>query len=292
MKKIVIAAALAAASIAASAQVTVYGMVREYVDNTKVGGVSTTQMVDDTSRIGIKASETLGNGLTARIVVETGFAANDPATNADTKLGNRQSTVGLASINGSVDFGRKTNTFFEAIDANDVFTTDYGSIAGDIHSVRTVRSGNAVFVNYTYGPVTVAYDRTASGLGGEATSYSATGKLGPVAANIARFEQGVDKSTVLGVRGSYAGTNLFASTSFDTSIFGDVRGTMVGASRQLTVMPIVLKASYGVKTGDVRAFALGADYALSKRTGVSVAYRNVNDFVDTRQLGLGLTHRF
>ncbi len=101
MKKLVLAAFLAVASLAATAQVSVYGLVREYVDNTKVGNTTVTSMVDDTSRIGFKANEALGNGLSARVVVETGFSGNDAALGADTKLGNRQSTVGLASKNGS-----------------------------------------------------------------------------------------------------------------------------------------------------------------------------------------------
>ena len=44
MKKILLATVLVAASVAASAQVAVYGLVREYVDNTKVGSVSVTSM--------------------------------------------------------------------------------------------------------------------------------------------------------------------------------------------------------------------------------------------------------
>ena len=296
MKKILLATVLVAASIAASAQVTVYGLVREYVDNTKVGAVSVTSMVDDTSRIGFKANETLGSGLSARVVVETGFSGNDPVANADTKIGNRQSTIGLASKNGSVDLGRKLNSHFLAITNNDVFDTDYGSIAGDIHNVRTVRSGNAVFLNYNLGPASVAFDRTVTGSGQEAMSYSGTGKLGPVAATVARFEQGDAKSTVLAVQGAYAGNKLFASTSQDTDVAGTTRGTLVGLALPVTGMPVTLKGSYGVKTGDiatrVTAYAVGAEYDLSKRTSVNVAFRNVSDTVDTRQFGLGLSHSF
>ena len=296
MKKILLATALVAASLAASAQVSVYGLVREYVDNTKVGSVSVTSMVDDTSRIGFKANEALGNGLSARVVVETGFNAPDPTGAAPTQLGNRQSTIGLASKNGSVDLGRKLTSHFLAITNNDVFDTDYGSIAGDIHNVRTVRSSNAVFLNYNLGPAAVAFDRTITGSGQEAMSYSGTGKLGPVAATVARFEQGDAKSTVLAVQGAYAGNKLFASTSLDTDVAGTTRGTLVGLALPVTGMPVTLKGSYGVKTGDiatrVTAYAVGAEYDLSKRTSINVAFRNVDDTVTTRQFGLGLSHSF
>lgn len=295
MKKLVLAAFLAVASLAATAQVSVYGLVREYVDNTKVGNTTITSMVDDTSRIGFKSNEALGNGLSARVVVETGFSGNDPALGADTKLGNRQSTVGLASKNGSLDLGRKLNSHFLAITNNDVFDTDYGSIAGDIHNVRTVRSGNAVFLNYNLGPASIAFDRTVTG-GNEATSYSGTGKLGPVIATVARFEQGAAKSTVLAAQTAYAGNKLFLSASQDADVLGTTRGTLVGLALPVSGMPLTLKGSYGVKTSDfaakVSAYAVGAEYDLSKRTSVNVALRNVNDTVDTRQLGLGLSHSF
>ncbi len=295
MKKILLATVLVAASVAASAQVAVYGLVREYVDNTKVGSVSVTSMVDDTSRIGFKANETLGSGLSARVVVETGFSGNDPVANADTKIGNRQSTIGLVSKNGSIDLGRKLNSHFLAITSNDVFDTDYGSIAGDIHNVRTVRSGNAVFLNYNLGPASVAFDRTVTG-GVEAMSYSGSGKLGPFTATVARFEQADAKSTVLAARTEYAGNQLFVSASQDADVLGTTRGTLAGVALPVSGLPLTLKGSYGVKTSDtaakVTAYAVGASYDLSKRTAVNVAYRNVNDTVDTRQFGLGLTHSF
>lgn len=258
MKKILLATALVAASVAASAQVAVYGLVREYVDNTKVGGVSVTSMVDDTSRIGFKANEALGNGLTARVTVETGFTANDPVGGADTKLGNRQSTIGLASKNGSVDLGRKLTSHFMAITSNDVFDTDYGSIAGDIHNVRSVRSSNAVFLNYNLGPATVAFDRTITG-GTEATSYSGSGKVGPVVATVARFEQGDSKSTVLAAQTAYAGNKLFLTSSLDSDVTGASRGTLVGVALPVTGMPVTLRGSYGVKTGNT--FTKVAAYA-------------------------------
>jgi predicted porin len=55
---------------------------------------------------------------------------------------------------------------------------------------------------------------------------------------------------------------------------------------------VTTKVSYGTRSlGDVKAYNLGADYALSKNTAISVAYRNVNS-ADTKQMGVGLTHRF
>ena len=296
MKKILLATALVAASIAASAQVTVYGLVREYVDSTTVGGVSTTQIVNDTSRLGVKVNETLGNGLSARVVVETALFANDPKVGADSKIGDRISTVGLASKNGSIDLGRNRTSLFATLQTNDVFANDYGTLLNNIHNARGLRMGNAVFLNYNLGPATISFDRSITGAGDEATSYSGSGKIGPVVASVARYEQGAAKSTLLTARTEYAGNKLFLSTSQDADIAGTTRGTLAGVALPVSGMPVVLKGSYGVKTGDiatrVTAYSFGAEYDLSKRTSVNAAFRNVSDTVDTRQFGLGLSHSF
>lgn len=292
MKKVVIASIIASASLMATAQVSVYGLVREYVDYTKTNGVNSTKMVNDTSRVGLKAVESIGPGLTVRAVVETGFEASDPAAGPGTVLGDRQSTVGFATQSGSVDFGRKLNSYFTSVTSNDVFDTDYGSLAADIHSVRTVRSGNAVFLNYSLGPVAVALDRTMADVSPEAVSYSVSGKIGQVLTTVARFEQGDTRSTVLAGQTVFKGYGLYASSSVDSFPGGDMRGTLVGASRKLDNYPVLVKASYGVRTGDTRAYALGAEYSLSKRTSLNAGYRMVDSLVDVRQFGIGVSHAF
>lgn len=289
MKKIVLATILSVASITASAQVTLYGNLRGFVDNTSVNGQSTTSMVSDLSRWGISASERISKDLQARAVIETSIASTDPLVGDDTKIGNRQSTVGLVGRMGSVDLGRAFNSYFLTVTNNDPFGTHYGSIAGDVHNVRTVRSGDAVFVNLNAGPLAVAVDRTVNGVA-EVTTGSVGGSVGPVRATVSQFKAGNDKSTVIGTQTRFMGTQVFATFSDSTTNGQDSRGSLVGVSRDLGVT--TLKASYGKRTGDVVAYNLGADYALSKRTAVSVALRNVNGTVDIRQMGLGLTHKF
>ena len=55
------------------------------------------------------------------------------------------------------------------------------------------------------------------------------------------------------------------------------------------------KVSYGKTNTEVKAYNVGVDYALSKRTQVGVAYRVVDltgTTQDVKQLGVGITHRF
>jgi predicted porin len=296
MKKILVLAALVAATFAASAQVTIYGRVAEYIDHTTVGGVTTNKMVDDATRIGFTVTESLGNGLTANFKLETAVAGNDPTVAAATQLGSRQSTVGLSNASGSVDFGRKNHSYYQTIVNYDVFGMDYGTITTDINNVRGRRTSNGAFASYTFGPVTVSADRSFSGAADEGSSISATGTLGPVQTTLAHYELGQSKSTMLAGKGAVLGATMSVSYSLDTDLGVDTRGSLIAASYPLAGTPVKLKAAYGVKTGDnierVTAYSLGAAYALSKRTSVNVAYRNVNDTIDIQQLGIGLSHSF
>ena len=92
MKKIAIATILAAVSIAASAQVTVYGKMRMYEESVTVGSAAAvTSLTNDSSRLGFKGTEALGGGLSANFTVETTVGADAPAA---TSLGDRTVIVG------------------------------------------------------------------------------------------------------------------------------------------------------------------------------------------------------
>ena len=291
MKKILIAATLAAAAFAASAQVTVYGKINATVDSTKTGSsAAVSSIVNDSSRVGLQVTENLGNGMVARAVIETAVASQDPVAGSGTQLGDRQSTVGLANRFGSVDVGRNAHSLFNTISSSDAFDANYGSVASDIHNLRGVRVGNGVFVALKALPgVTVNVDRTITAVGTEATAVAAGAKLGAVGINLARYEQGTEKSTVVGATTKLGTTNLFYSYSDNQGVVAS-KGHLVGASRAFGAYTV--KASVGDTNTSVRAYNLGVDYALSKRTVAGVAYRNVDAVTDIRQVGVGITHRF
>ena len=293
MKKIAIATLLVASTMVATAQVRLTGKVSEFVDNTKTGAVSKTSLVaDPTSNITFSATEKIGD-LTARVVLDTSLSANDPIGGADTKLGNRQSTIGLSSKVGSIDLGRNLHSHFLAITNNDAFGTLYGSVAGDVHNVRGLRVSNGTFIALKpIMGVTATYDRTHNGVGTEASSYSASAKLFGINATVAQYTQGVEKSTVYAGSTKLGNTHVFYSHSDDKGLVAKT-GDLIGASQQFG--PIVAKASYGKTNTDVKAYALGADYNLSKRTIVGATYRNVDaagTASDIKQVGVGVTHRF
>jgi predicted porin len=294
MKKIAIATLLAATTLVATAQVSLNGKISEFVDNTKTGAISkTTLSTDPTSNITLSATEKLGGGLVARVVLDTSLKANDPITGADTKIGDRQSTIGLANKFGSIDLGRNLHSHFLAITNNDAFGTLYGSVAGDVHNLRGLRISNGTFFALTpISGVTATYDRTQNGVGTEATSYSASAKLLGVNATVAQYTQGVEKSTVYAGTAKLGNTQVFYTHSDDKGVVART-GDLIGASQQFG--PVTAKASYGKTNTNVKAYSLGADYNFSKRTLVGINYRNVDatgTTNDVKQVGVGVTHRF
>lgn len=293
MKKIALATLLAATTLFATAQVSLNGKISEFVDNTKTGATSKTSLATDpTSNITLSATENIG-GMKARVVLDTSLAANDPTGGAATKLGDRQSTIGLVNSIGSVDLGRNLHSHFLAITNNDAFGTLYGSVAGDVHNLRGLRISNGTFFALTpMKGVTATYDRTNNGVGTEATSYSASTVVMGVNAVVAQYTQGTQKSTVYGGNTKLGNTQVFYTHSDDKGV-GAHKGDLIGASQQFGA--ITAKASYGKTNTDVKAYAMGADYNFSKRTSLGVNYRNVDakgTTNDVKQVGVGVTHRF
>lgn len=300
MKKITLAAVLALATLGAGAQVTVTGKYSTFVDSTSTGGTRTGTMVTDpTSNIAIGAKEDLGGGMSARAVVETTLGTTNTVDGtSNTQFGDRQATVGLANKLGSIDLGRNVHSQFLAITNNDAFGTLYGSVAGDVHNLRGLRFSNGAFVSTNLGPISATFDRSNNGAGvGDVSSASLGAKLGPVNAVVANYTNadGTEKSTVVGGNAKVGNTNVFYSHSDNHSVTaGETKkGDLIGVSQSFGAY--TAKASYGRTNTEVKAYNVGVDYNLSKRTAVGVAYRNVDlagTTQDIKQVGVGITHRF
>lgn len=290
MKNTILATMLALATGVASAQVAVSGKVSEWVDNTKTGATRATSLVTEpTSNFAFTASEKLANGLTARAVVDTSLSGNTIG-GTGTQLGDRQGTVGLTSQFGSIDLGRNVHSEFLAITNNDVFGTMYGSVAGDVHNLRGLRMSNATFVsvNLTKG-LTFTADNEQNG---NASSYSVSGSALGVNATVANYTLGAEKSTVVGLNTKVGGTT-FTYTHSDDKGARKSKGDLAGVAHAFGAY--TAKASFGKTNTDVKVYALGLDYNLSKRTTAGLAYSNVDatgTAHDVSKIGVGLTHRF
>ena len=302
MKKIALATLLVVSAITASAQVTVYGRVNTFVDSTKTGSTEVTSLVNDSSRFGIKVEEKLSNGMSARVVIETGISADDPKAGSTTQLGDRQSTIGLSHALGSVDLGRKEHSQYITVKASDPFAgATYASVSPDVINIRDKRIGDGVFLATTVGPVTASIDRSmyTAATTAEATSWSLAGTVGPVTVGAARFTTNADYTNVLTASGQVAGVTLSTIQSEDKTGSAVTKGRLYGVTVPVTGTALSVKGSYGTKTGvvasEVKAYNVGINYALSNRTNVLVAYRNVDAVGatnDIKQYGIGIQHNF
>ena len=103
------------------------------------------------------------------------------------------------------------------------------------------------------------------------------------------------RSTVVGASTKLGNTSVFYSHSDNHSVtVGETKkGDLLGVAQSFGA--VTAKASYGRTNTEVKAYNVGLDYALSKRTQVGVAYRVVDltgTTNDIKQVGVGITHRF
>ena len=132
----------------------------------------------------------------------------------------------------------------------------------------------------------------------EATAWSLGGKIGPVTTAVARFASGADHTNVVTVSAQVLGLGLSTVQSTDKVGAVETKGRLYGVTAPIN-KTVSVKGSYGTKTGlaagDVTAYNLGVNYAFSKRTSASLAYRSVDaggTANDVKQVGLGLSHNF
>jgi predicted porin len=293
MKKIALATILAAVSIAASAQVTVYGKMRVYEESVTVGSASAvTSLTNDTSRLGFKGTEALSNGLSANFTIETGIGTDAPAA---TTLGDRTALVGISNAMGSVSFGRDKHAVTRTLDNYDAMANVYGSSVTTIHTTQGSRLQNALFASATLmSGLSVNYQNSNSETAGVTNAQAGSIEFtrGPISATVAYFDNGTTSTTTIaGARYNVVqtGTTVFGLYSDDKVAGVTSTGKTLGVSHP--VGSFVALASYGEKFG-AKALDLGATYNLSKRTMIHARYVKEDTVSTTTKFALGLEHNF
>lgn len=305
MKKFILAA-LAATTFGVSAQaqdsLQIYGKVRVFGENVKVEGSSADNMLtSDKSRIGIRGTESLGNGLTASFVLETGVDWDAPN---GTKLGDRAALVGLSNSFGGVMIGREKHSVSWTVDKFNPFGDSVFGSARNIHAIQGSRVENAVFLHASpVKGVKLNVQHVLDEVGGKsATAGGVDFTYGALAATVSKFDDKVNnESTVVGVRYDLApqGTTVFAMLSDDKVAGVDSKGKSIGVSQKLSPV-LTAQAMYGEKENaagkvDMKATNLGLTYALSKRTGVHARYIKEDSAtagLDATKFAVGLEHNF
>lgn len=308
---VAVAAALGATAVA-QADTILYGSVRPSVDYTEYDGVAdddgTWDVVNNASRLGVKGSEDLGNGLAAVYQYEFGVDVADTGT-----LGGRLAYVGLKGSFGTVALGRQWTVFYNNVGATtDVFN---GSLSAEnyLGAGGMTRTGNVLaYISPDFSGLTIQAAAVIDGSNGtegedvDAYQLGATYKNGGLLVGAGYHGDQNGDVDIWGLTGSYTFdafsiTGLYQSYTDDNNEANDKDAyELLGA---YTFGSNVVRASWGQvdpENGDKQdTWILGYQYNLSKRTRLWAEYgdseatiNQANGSESVSNLSLGIRHDF
>lgn len=320
MKKNIIALAIAsvvAAPIAMADAPTVYGIANAAIQDVEGEGSSVDSVA---SRVGIKGSEDLGNGLKAIYKMEFGLdiTANDAkisGTGSEAKSGfsSRNQYVGLAGGFGTVLMGTH-DTPLKMSQPKDLFNdgmVDNANVSGVLSKGGEVRAEKVIaYISPSFAGIKLV----AAGITGDndnngktdsklndgyslAAMYGST-KTGLYLAAAMNAGDLFDKAEETRFSAQYATGGLVVNAMFQSE---DNAGDSIVASAGYTMGKLTPKIKYattdldGTKVNPTVA-AIGLDYSLGKKTTAYVEYSVFDTDVagesSTTKTALGLKHKF
>jgi predicted porin len=288
MKKNIIALAIAsaiAAPVVMADAPTVYGIANMAINSNAAGKDKGTSIDSVASRLGVKGSEDLGNGLKAVYQFEFGVnidSKTDGATKSDIALTNRNQFVGLAGGFGTVLMGRH-DTPLKMSQAKDLFDDglfDNGNMFTKVKGGGEDRLPNVLaYVSPSFGGVTLVGAVLPNEDG---TTKSAIGNILSVAAMYGSKKEGLylagayntlDKDSgdtnAMRVSAQYAVSGLVANAYYQSA--KDV-GSVVVASAGYKMGDLMPKIKYATNSEEKASgnkgsvVALGLNYSLGKKT--------------------------
>ncbi|MCU7918053.1 MAG: porin [Candidatus Thiodiazotropha sp. (ex Epidulcina cf. delphinae)] len=311
MKKVLslaIAAALVA-PVAAMADATIYGKVRQSLDvvsdeRSSASEVDNIQINNRTSRLGVKGSEDLGNGLTAVYKIEYGVnISTNPGGNefsGDGSLGARNAFVGLAGGFGTVVLGRHDTPLKISTGSLDYFgdTAVDNNLNYTESLVDRRADGTLAYISPSLGGVTLAAalvpgeNNEADGLA-DAYSLAAMYSNAGIFASLA-YEGADGNIDAIGVDGAdldqfragfgYDGGMfkvgvIFENVTVENPAGGDLQDSdsvmvngAIKAGPGMVAVKIFDYADDASDANDHDGFGVGYHYGLSKRTQVMANY--------------------
>lgn len=247
------------------------------------------------SRLGFRATDDLGGGLSALFNLEAGILADTGASDQGGLLFGRQAWVGLKSNSlGTLTLGRQNPSHYLAWKSIDPMDDGYAAAAGNLLPTNGKRVNNSikyatpvmsgVSADLFYGLGEVAGDTTASRTLGTALAY----QNGPLMVKLAYHSldnaTATDKSTNTLVGGTYnfgiAKAHLAYNSNKGTGTV-DSRDTLVGLTVPMGASNVMLsyisKDDKAVANRDATQLGLAYTYALSKRTNLYAAYAKIDN---------------
>lgn len=315
-----LAAALTATAAQAADNVTVYGKARMSVDSTDGGSHRVARVSGNSSRLGFKGAEDLGNGLKALFQFETLVNLDDGQGTSGSFFGiGRNSYAGLASDFGTLVLGITDNPYKLATGRLDIWNDsmgDFNAIIGNVSGATTPfneREPNSI--NY-WSPKTsglqfmAAYrpDETAD-VNRDRYSLNALYENGPLYGSVAYEKHNLDNVSGAGGNDTQGLTfGLGYAFNADKTKLGliyeslseDNRASVIDRNAWYLALSHKMdsntfKVAYA-RAGDndlasntgANWYVLGLDHALSKRTSVYGLYaRTANDSGARYGLGTG-----
>jgi len=325
MKKLltIAIAAAVAAPMAVSAETTLYGRVDTAListDNDTAGG-DTWDVSTNSSRIGLKGSEDLGNGLKAIFQYEFGSITSEGGGYGDA-LNNRLGYVGLSGGFGTIAIGRQWTPYFGSVNKTDIMNLNpsAGALDGDSvdanangHYLGLTRTGGAVayvspdFNGFSGKLALVMNDdrgtTTSDGL--DAFNLSLDYNNGPLSVGFSYLDY--DSATGGADRWGLAGKYNFGNFAL-IGQYEDMDDTVSGANDGASSFGIAAQAYFGNNTlsfeygerdfdnnsADLDNWGISAHHSFSKMTRVYVDYQQQETAasVDESTFGVGIRHDF
>ena len=325
----------APAAFAATANVDIYGIMNIAIQDTDANNVDL-DVVDNVSRIGFKGSEDLGGGLKAIWQIEQGLNASTADQTAFGGKGLRNTFVGLSGGFGTALIGRHDTPYKLSTVKYDIFgdtIADYNGGAGSgaapldgvalIDAGQDARASNAIaYISPTWSgfhfaaAVVTSMDQLNSGDTTDAYSLAGMYANGPLTVD-AGYQVvksagllGADDTKAMKIGAGYTFGDFKVGVVYedvsDYDGFNDRDSVLVSGAYNMGA--ITLKALYGQadlenagaggQDLDQDLWAIGMDYALSKRTTAYVVYGNGDDDSKATNSGdvsgwnIGMKHSF
>jgi len=289
MKKLLAIAVAVAFAAPAMADTSVYG--KAHVSVNKTSGQSL-DMQSHTSRIGLKGSNALDNGLTATHKFELGINLTEGGG-----LSSRDTWVGLKGGFGEVRFGRHTLPSDIYDDHADFMTNGHG-LDRVLPAPLGTRRNNVLAYLGAFGPVSVAVAHIANGANGagvdKANDLGIGYKAGPIQATIG-YTKAKNLSAGNRIALSYSGANYGLGFVHEKQVAtGDKANTLSG---KYSFGKAYLAAEYGKASGNNdkgKSQIIEVGYGLGKGTKTYLEHSKQTDAagVSAKNTRLGLVHSF
>lgn len=287
-----------------AANVDIYGKANLSLQSSDEGEGSFSEVKSNASRIGLKGTHDLGDGLT--VIYQAEFQVDlDGDSEKGDSITDRNQYVGLAGSFGEVLLGKNDTMLKQSQGKVDLFSDLNGDIKnlwkGENRLGDTVSYKSPKVNNFQLGVTYIAEDSIDAEDGVSVAVFYGDAKLkkSKMFASIAMDSEvnGYDVKRAT-VQGKVSGVVLGAMVQTQEKIDGsaEMNGFMVSAKYQMD--KVTFKGQYqaaNFKDGDDKSgITLGADYALAKSTKVYTFYTSfdMDSAEDESYLAAGIEYKF